>query len=288
MKNITPTQEVYGILQHAYSVFNDVLFQGKLPECVITMQRQANAMGYYAQDRFYNVVEQMDSGKETYVDEIAINPDYFADHPPEEIMKTLVHEQVHVWQRYYGTPSRTGYHNKEWAAKMEEIGLMPSSTGKVGGAKTGQSMNEYYLPNGLFINVYRELFPDGHNIKWYDYWTQRKKALQAEASRAHEVILSASTEIYQNNPSDSESEESGSDNITSPIPVQELFPVKELQDKEEELRAISISQGNRLKYSCPKCKVNVWGKAGLNIRCNKCQKTFQYNIKIGAKTEGDS
>jgi hypothetical protein len=39
-----------------------------------------------------------------------------------------VHEMAHVWQHAHGKPSRNGYHNKEWAAKMDERGLIPSDT----------------------------------------------------------------------------------------------------------------------------------------------------------------
>jgi hypothetical protein len=45
------------------------------------------------------------------------------------ILSTLVHEMVHVWQETYGNPSRRGYHNRQWAEKMREVGLQPSSTG---------------------------------------------------------------------------------------------------------------------------------------------------------------
>ncbi|MBM5564638.1 SprT-like domain-containing protein, partial [Klebsiella quasipneumoniae] len=78
-------------------------------------------------------------------DEIAMNPAYFAVCPPEEIMQTLVHEMAHLWQHHFGKPGRRGYHNKEWAERMEEIGLMPSSTGKPGGAKTGDKMADYII-----------------------------------------------------------------------------------------------------------------------------------------------
>ena len=43
--------------------------------------------------------------------------------PIEESMGTLVHEMVHFWQQEFGTPSRRGYHNREWADKMEALGL---------------------------------------------------------------------------------------------------------------------------------------------------------------------
>jgi hypothetical protein len=35
---------------------------------------------------------------------------------------------VHLWQHHHGKPSRTGYHNKEWATMMKAVGLIPSDT----------------------------------------------------------------------------------------------------------------------------------------------------------------
>ena len=57
---------------------------------------------------------------EETTDEIALNPATFHDRTAEEILSTLVHEMVHLWQHHFGTPSRASYHNREWAAKMKE------------------------------------------------------------------------------------------------------------------------------------------------------------------------
>ena len=45
-------------------------------------------------------------------------------------------------------PGRTGYHNREWASKMLEVGLVPSDTGQPGGKQTGQHMTHYIDPKG--------------------------------------------------------------------------------------------------------------------------------------------
>jgi hypothetical protein len=58
---------------------------------------------------------------------------------------------VHVWQKEYGKAGRGRYHNRQFAAKMHGIGLMPSATGKPGGAVTGDHMSHYILPEGRFI-----------------------------------------------------------------------------------------------------------------------------------------
>jgi len=36
---------------------------------------------------------------------------------------------VHQWQQHHGKPGRRGYHNKQWAAKMNSVGLVPTHTG---------------------------------------------------------------------------------------------------------------------------------------------------------------
>lgn len=36
---------------------------------------------------------------------------------------------AHAWQFHFGEPGRRGYHNKEWAEKMEAISLLCGSEG---------------------------------------------------------------------------------------------------------------------------------------------------------------
>lgn len=142
---IKPTQQTYEELQVTYDHFNEALFDGSLPPCLITLQRKKKTYGYFSAERFVHA-------NGTRTDEIAMNPAYFAVYPPEEIMQTLVHEMAHLWQYHFGKPGRRGYHNKEWADKMESIGLMPSSTGKPGGARTGDSMADYAIEGGQFMD----------------------------------------------------------------------------------------------------------------------------------------
>lgn len=292
MKSLTPTQSTYAMLQHAYSVFNDVLFEGKLPECLITLQRHPNTMGYFAEKRFYNAQKLYKTGKEEVVAEIAINPDYFSLYEPVEIMKTLVHEMTHLFQFAYGKPSRKGYHNIEWANKMESIGLMPSSTGAIGGKKTGQQMGEYIIPNGLFIQAYREHFPEKHNLEWYDNWVQIREERLKAAEQAQQAIITAveqvvgteaiTIELLTDKETAVEPDSENSEEIEQeqpPTPSEPiLIPVKESAHRKKELKALAEASGNRLKYTCPKCKNNIWGKIDLSVRCNPCQQTFQYNL----------
>jgi predicted SprT family Zn-dependent metalloprotease len=75
-----------------------------------------------------------------------MNPDSFTERTDEAIMSTLAHEMAHVWQQSHRTPPRRSYHDRQWAAKMKEIGLQPSTTGERGGKETGQSVTHYILP----------------------------------------------------------------------------------------------------------------------------------------------
>jgi hypothetical protein len=70
---------------------------------------------------------------------------------------------VHLEQHHFGKASRNGYHNKQWAAWMERIGLMPSNTGEPGGKRTGQRMSHYILPDGAFARAFKaRTFEDLH------------------------------------------------------------------------------------------------------------------------------
>ena len=62
-------------MTEAYDFFNERLFAGRLPRCLITMQRQRGASGYFAGKRFGT----KDGAEVT--DEIALNPAHFSrDH----------------------------------------------------------------------------------------------------------------------------------------------------------------------------------------------------------------
>ncbi len=52
MSNQTPTVETYQELQTAFDFFNDQLFEGAMPQCLITLQRNKRSLGYYQPQRF--------------------------------------------------------------------------------------------------------------------------------------------------------------------------------------------------------------------------------------------
>lgn len=154
------TQQNHERLGIAFDWFNDRLFDGQLPPCLVTLQRRGHVRGY-----FWRGAYSARRG-ERQADEIALNPDTFHGRTDREVMSTLVHEMVHQWQAYNGKPGRRGYHNRAWAAKMEAVGLCPSTTGQPGGARTGERVTHYILEGGPFDVTWEELSHTGFRLDW--------------------------------------------------------------------------------------------------------------------------
>lgn len=138
----TPTGEQFGAYEGAFNYFNKRLFDGTLPPLMLNFSRRSHTRGFYCPELWRN-------GSKDAVAELSLNPDVL-DRPPRDALSTLVHEMCHHWQFSFGRPSRRGYHNREWAQKMVEIGLQPSDTGEPGGAIVGQRMTHYILDGGPF------------------------------------------------------------------------------------------------------------------------------------------
>lgn len=197
----SPTSETYKTLNDAYDYFNGVFFDNELPQCLITMQRKGKARGYFCPQQF----ESRNAATFT-CHEIAMNPAHFHDRSNEDILSTLLHEMIHLWQQECGNPAKNGYHDREWGAKMEELGLMPSNTGEEGGKKTGHSMSHYIVPGGKFDSVIGTFL------------------------EKHPAAL------YQDRPSISHKKK---------------------------------AKKNKIKYTCPDCGMNVWGKPGISVYCGE-------------------
>ena len=157
MDAITPAE--YRSFQEAYDFFNAELFGGSLPDVLVTLQRHAKAYGYFSPERF---TERAGKGA---AHELAMNPDHFG-RTDELILSTLVHEMVHVWQQTHGTTPRKSYHDRQWAAKMKEVGLQPTDTGKPGGKETGQKVTHYVIEGGAFSKAFAKLQGRGFKLRW--------------------------------------------------------------------------------------------------------------------------
>lgn len=208
-----PTLSQFRALQKGYEYFNRVLFSKELPAVILNLSRKSKAAGFVAPFRWRAAEDTDGQGK---IHELSINPAILLE-SVEYVYSTLVHEQVHIWQFAFGKPSRRGYHNREWADKMERVGLIPSSTGAPGGARTGQNMSDYPEPGGLFLKALLAM-PEAFKLPFVSVEGLRSAA--------------------------------GGGNGT-PKPK------------------------NKVKYSCPDCAANVWGKRGLNLICGNCHVSYE-------------
>lgn len=219
----TPTEEQFNALNKAYKYFNRKLFGNKLPGCILNFSRIKGTHGFLAPERWKRV------GDEAFgIHEISLTPTTLY-RSPLEIFSTLVHEMCHLWQWDFGNPSRNGYHNKEWADKMEEVGLIPSNTGRPGGKRTGQRMTHYIEEGGKYHQAFEKM-PDRYSLPF--------TALDGEVMKA----------LIEGKGS------SGSDD--------------DKDDHRAKLRRARTKDRRKVKYSCPECGINVWGKPELKIRCD--------------------
>lgn len=145
------TDQQFKALNNAYDYFNKALFNGTLPGCILNFSRKKGTHGFLAPYRWKQV-----GGQDFDTHEISLTPSTLY-REPLEVFSTLVHEMVHLWQFEFGKPSRGGYHNKEWAAKMEEVGLIPSDTGRPGGKRTGQRMTHYIQVGGPYEQAFGQM-----------------------------------------------------------------------------------------------------------------------------------
>lgn len=199
----TPTAEQFTAYQALADYFNAQLFGGALPPTLLNFSRKGrHTRGFFAPCRW-------EKGATT-THEISLNPQLLKERTPIETAATLVHELCHLWQFVFGTPSRAGYHNHQWAEKMESVGLMPSDTGEPGGRRTGQRMSHYIIPDGPFERALQTM-PAEYQLPW----------LCREA----------------------------------PGPAQPRRPSK-------------------VKYRCPSCRQNVWGKPDLALFCAACNQPY--------------
>lgn len=175
----------------AYDHFNKTLWKGALPPCTVIaaariMRAKVNGLCAYNAVFDRDGVNAKDSAdpRQPGLTQLAINLDNMEGRTDEEVLSTLVHEMAHHWQGYFGTPTRNGYHNAEWAEEMERIGLMPSTQGQYdannpriadvltpeeiahacSGKKTGQRVSHYIMPGGRFERACRALLDSGFTL----------------------------------------------------------------------------------------------------------------------------
>ena len=127
--------------------------RGRLPDPVISFDnlRNRKVLAGYSLHR----------NPQGLLDEITFNTEHYEKQEEKKVwrfgrwaqLETLLHEQIHLWQQNFGEdPVKPGrvYHNKEFVAKCESLGLHPmpivGSHTQVADGVFAQLMNELGIP----------------------------------------------------------------------------------------------------------------------------------------------
>lgn len=152
--------DLYQSLNGVVHALNERLFDGQLAPCVITLR----ARGLCSAMFMPFAIQHADGSKSH---EIAINPRAFDSMTIEQCLSSLAHEMVHQAQfEFGGSAYRRTYHNKDFANRMESLGLRASSTGAPGGGAVGEAMSQYIVEGGRFSVVVSELLDAGLRARW--------------------------------------------------------------------------------------------------------------------------
>ncbi|MGF6996810.1 SprT-like domain-containing protein [Paraburkholderia sp. GAS32] len=244
---MTPTAEAYAELEHAYSFFKRELFDGEIDEVLLTLDHNnPRTLGYCAYKRFGRRSGEI-------VDQLAMNPGWFSTRSIRETLQTLVHEMVHTWQRQKGKPGRGGYHNKEWGDMMQKVGLMPSNTGKPGGRKTGDQMMDYVIEGGPFDVACAKLLTDEFTLSWLDRYPPQI-ALDHGRENGHKP---GSPKPGRGDDDDDDSDDDEENELPDGLIVE---PGDRGKDRDKD-------KSNRVKFTCPVCGENAWGRPSLRVLC---------------------
>lgn len=162
-----PTLDIARTLQLAADRINRDLFEAKLPEVAVCLDRRAGSRGYFRADAL-----QCDDGR--VVDQIGLNPTHIAVAGPYEALRCLTRLRAHQWrqkicaQASAGRAGTPGYCDKPLAKVLELIGLNPSSSGQPGGRRTGYGISDYVVEGGPFDLLAREMLIAGELLTWRD------------------------------------------------------------------------------------------------------------------------
>ena len=145
MKETIKTSRTAGYLEKIFRAVNAKYFSGQLEEPIITVQSTPKAYGHVT------VAKAWQRGESTR-HELNIGAGTL-DRPIENVVATLVHECVHLWNLQNGVQdcSRGGqYHNKRFKALAEQCDLQISYDPRIGWSITDptDALCEFILEQG--------------------------------------------------------------------------------------------------------------------------------------------
>lgn len=142
------TKKQFTALNELYNYYNRRLFNGQLPECMVSIVRARRYHGAFAPNRW-----KERNGDNQLVHEIVLNANTMT-RPDKAWHSTLVHEMVHLYIEVFRNGTSRGYHCKRWVTMMKHVGLQASHNGRPGGRETGRSVTHYIIEDGPFEKAF--------------------------------------------------------------------------------------------------------------------------------------
>ena len=167
-------------------------------------------------------------------------------------------------------------------AHVESVGVIA----KIRCQQTGQQMSHCIVEGGPFDIACRELLATGDFVSWFDTYTQ------TESTGGHVFVAPAEPDKTSG---EGNEEEGKTPPVTkgTPKPVQAVAPkavapapaalggnIIDKLMKPSQRKDKNSDGSNRLKFSCPSCKDNAWGKPTLMLICGRCQKPMAPTSQI--------
>jgi hypothetical protein len=141
------------------------------------------------------------------LDEITFNTVHFKDDNGRKAweygqwgqLETLLHEQVHLWQQNFGAqPVKPGkvYHNKEFVAKCESLGLHPRPS--IGSHwKEADGLFEMLMQEHGIVRPASVQVPVGERFNWWEQDKERRgKSTLSEWSCGCQNVRVGTKEFY--------------------------------------------------------------------------------------------
>lgn len=108
-------------IRRAFDFWNERVWDGELPVPVFNFHPQppnGARLGHFLEDAW-----KAGDRRSRDQDEIVFYADLCLKEGMRQVLATLVHEMVHLWQRHHGVPSRNNHHNLQWHAEARRAGF---------------------------------------------------------------------------------------------------------------------------------------------------------------------
>jgi predicted SprT family Zn-dependent metalloprotease len=196
---IEEKQNIIGLalneLYRAFDILNEEKFQGELKPVVITIQDEKDAYGHFVPSKIWiNKDKELDQQEENENEdgyyEINLNPRYFNERTPTQIIGTLLHEMCHYWNQTHGIQDCSGKrHNKHFKSTAESVGFIvyKISGYGFGGTQLTEELEEFINDK---INPDEKVFEYFRHIqaKVKEKKKRRKNIFNYECPRCGQII----------------------------------------------------------------------------------------------------